>query len=95
MGKVSVYSQTWILPKINLILKEKYGERKKEGEMEGRKKERQEYKGRKGGTGRGREGGRKEGRDFFLSLIGPQQMCNFMSSFIRDLRTYSSSPTSF
>ena len=95
MGKVSVYSQTWILPKINLILKEKYGERKKEGEMEGRKKERQECKGRKGGTGRGREGGRKEGRDFFLSLIGPQQMCNFMSSFIRDLRTYSSSPTSF
>ena len=59
MEKVSVYSQTWILPKINLILKENYGERKKEGEMEGRKKERQEYKGRKGGTGWRRQRGSK------------------------------------
>jgi len=60
----SLSIDSWILPKINLILKEKYGERKKEGEMEGRKKERQEYKGRNGGTGRGREGGRKEGISF-------------------------------
>ena len=62
MGKVSICTQTWILPKINKF--ERKAQRRKEGQMEGRQKEKQEYKGRKGGRGRMREGGRKEGTSF-------------------------------
>ena len=56
MGKVSMFSQTWILTKINLILKEKQREK---GRRDGGKEERQEHKGKKGG--RVREEGKKEG----------------------------------
>lgn len=49
MGKVSICTQTWILPKINKF--ERKAQRRKEGQMEGRQKESYITKGGKEGGG--------------------------------------------
>ena len=49
MGKVSIRTQTWILPKINLSLKEKHGEGRTDRWREGRKKSRKTKGGKEGG----------------------------------------------